>query len=123
SSCRAWRVRGSSGGTAGSCAVAELSGRRLLLLQGPAGPFFARVAAQLRAAGAQVTKINFNGGEDLYFRGPDVVEFTRSLDAWPAFFEQMVKDRGIDGVVLFGDCRPMHRLAIARAERLRIEVF
>jgi capsule polysaccharide modification protein KpsS len=103
--------------------VAELLGRRLLLLQGPAGPFFARVAAQLRAAGAEVTKINFNGGEDFYFRGPDVVKFAKPLEEWPAFFEQMVQERGVDGVVLFGDCRPLHRVAIARTERLGIEVF
>jgi capsule polysaccharide modification protein KpsS len=95
----------------------------LLLLQGPAGPFFARVAAQLRAAGAQVTKVNFNGGEDLYYRGPEVVSFRRPLAEWPAFFEQLVRERGIDGVVLFGDCRPLHRAAIARAERLGVEIF
>jgi capsule polysaccharide modification protein KpsS len=103
--------------------VAELSGRRLLLLQGPAGPFFARVAEQLRRAGAQVTKVNFNGGEDLYFRGPNVVHFRGALPQWPAFFEQLVQSRGIDGVVLFGDCRPVHRAAIERARALDAEVF
>ncbi|MES1186975.1 MAG: capsular biosynthesis protein [Myxococcales bacterium] len=103
--------------------MADLTGRRLLLLQGPAGPFFARVAGQLRAAGAQVTKVNFNGGEDLYFRGAGVVSFRRPLAEWPAFFEQLVRESGIDGVVLFGDCRPLHRAAIARADRLGVEVF
>jgi capsule polysaccharide modification protein KpsS len=107
----------------GSCAVAELNGRHLLLLQGPAGPFFARVAAQLRAAGARVTKVNFNGGEDLYYRGPGVVRFTEPLETWPTFFEQFVRERGVDGVVLFGDCRPLHRAAIDRAEKLGVEVF
>jgi capsule polysaccharide modification protein KpsS len=95
----------------------------LLLLQGPAGPFFARVAAQLRAAGASVLKVNFNGGEDLYYRGAEVVRFRGALEAWPAFFEELVKQRRIDGIVLFGDCRPLHRLAIARARELGVEVF
>jgi capsule polysaccharide modification protein KpsS len=103
--------------------VAELSGRQLLFLQGPAGPFFARVAEQLRAAGAQVTKVNFNGGEELYYRLPGVVRFRDSLEAWPAFFEQLVHERAIDGVVLFGDCRPVHRAAIERAQKLGIDVF
>jgi capsule polysaccharide modification protein KpsS len=103
--------------------VAELSGRRLLLLQGPAGPFFARLAKQLRAAGAGVTKVNFNGGEDLYYRGPDVVPYRGALDAWPDFFEALAKERQIDGIVLFGDCRPIHRAAIGRAAQLGIEVF
>lgn len=103
--------------------MADLTGRRLLLLQGPAGPFFARVARQLEAAGATVSKVNFNGGEDLYFRGPEVVPFRRSFEAWPDFFAQLVRDRRIDGVVLFGDCRPLHRAAIARADELGLEVF
>jgi capsule polysaccharide modification protein KpsS len=108
---------------AGSYAVANLTGRHLLLLQGPAGPFFARVAEQLRTAGARVSKVNFNGGEDFYYRGPDVVRFAQPLDEWPAFFEQLVRDRAIHAVVLFGDCRPLHRAAIERARHLGIDVF
>jgi capsule polysaccharide modification protein KpsS len=103
--------------------VAELAGRRLLLLQGPAGPFFARVAKQLQAAGASVTKVNFNAGEDLYYGGSDVVPYRGALEAWPDFFEALAEQRKIDGVVLFGDCRPLHRAAIERASRLGIEVF
>lgn len=103
--------------------MAELTGRHILLLQGPAGPFFARVARQLEAAGARVTKVNFNGGEDFYYRLPDVVRFRGSLEDWPAFFEQLVKERDISAVVLFGDCRPVHRRAIERAQRLGLDVF
>jgi capsule polysaccharide modification protein KpsS len=95
----------------------------LLLLQGPAGPFFARVARQLRASGARVIKVNFNGGEDLYYREPEVVRFRGKLEAWPGFFEQLVRGRGVHGIVLFGDCRPVHRLAIERARALGIDVF
>ena len=100
-----------------------LRGRHLLMLQGPAGPFFARVARQLRAAGARVSKVNFNGGEDLYYRSPEVVRFHGALAEWPGFFESLVTQQGVDGVVLFGDCRPLHRAAIARAQRLGVEVF
>ena len=103
--------------------MASLTGRHLLLLQGPAGPFFARVARQLRAAGARVTKVNFNGGEDLYYRGPEVVHFRQPLDTWPAFFERLLQEQGIHGVVLFGDCRPLHRAAIERARQLSVDVF
>lgn len=103
--------------------MAELSGRHLLLLQGPAGPFFARVAQQLRRAGAQITKVNFNGGEDLYYPGPDVVRFAGRLEDWPPFFEQLARARQADGVALFGDCRPVHQLAIERARALDLDVF
>jgi capsule polysaccharide modification protein KpsS len=103
--------------------VASLAGRHLLLLQGPAGPFFARVAEQLRAAGARVSKVNFNGGEDFYYRAPDVVRFAQPLEEWPAFFEQLVRERAVDAVVLFGDCRPLHQAAITRARELGVDVF
>jgi capsule polysaccharide modification protein KpsS len=100
-----------------------LKGRHLLMLQGPAGPFFARVGRQLRANGAKVSKVNFHGGEDLYNRGPHIVRFHGALEAWPDFFERLVRERGVDGILLFGDCRPIHKAAIDRAQQLGIEVF
>ena len=103
--------------------MAELTGRHLLLLQGPAGPFFARVARQLRTAGARVTKVNFNGGEDLYFRGRGVVRFRDAPETWPDFFQALAQRQRVDTIVLFGDCRPVHRAAIERAKRLGIDVF
>jgi capsule polysaccharide modification protein KpsS len=92
-------------------------------LQGPAGPFFARVARQLREAGARVTKVNFNAGEDLYYREPEVVRYRGALEGWPDFFQALIAERRVDAVVLFGDCRPLHRAAIQRAGELGIEVF
>jgi len=92
------------------------------MLQGPAGPFFARVAEQFREAGARVTKVNFNGGEDLYYREPPLVQYRGAADDWPAFFEQLVRERAVDAVVLFGDCRPLHRAAIERARALGVAV-
>ena len=63
------------------------------MLQGPAGPFFARVARQLRAAGAHITKVNFNGGEDLYFREQDVVRFRGTRQEWTASCCSATADR------------------------------
>ena len=44
-------------------------GRRVLLLQAPVGPFFRRLARDLQWVGAQVCKINFNGGDTLFSGG------------------------------------------------------
>lgn len=101
----------------------ELAGKRLLFLQGPAGPFFRRVAERLRREGCVITKVNFNAGEDLYYRGPDVVRYTGTAEAWPDFFEALARERAIDAIVLFGDCRPLHVAAIQRASRAGIGVF
>ena len=43
-----------------------LNQRNLLLLQGPMGPFFARLAAVLRTRGQTVSKVNFNGGDEWF---------------------------------------------------------
>src|SRR5256885_7950024 len=44
-----------------------LRAKKVLLLQGPVGPFFRRLAKLLRAAGAEGHKGNFNGGDRLFF--------------------------------------------------------
>ena len=62
----------------------SFKGKRVLLLQSPVGPFFWRLARDLRWAGAQVCKINFNGG-DLLFYPFGAINFTGSQDEWPEF--------------------------------------
>ena len=94
----------------------ELGITHALLLQGPAGPFFARFAEELRQNGIETTKVNFHAGDAHYYRGPDAVAFKEPMDRWPAFLERLMDERGIDGVFVFGDCRPMHREAIRVAE-------
>jgi capsular polysaccharide export protein len=95
--------------------------KRVLLLQGPMGPFFRRLAADLGRAGAQTYKVNFNGG-DCLFAPRGSIAFQGRMDEWPAFFEQLLIDRKIDIVMLFGDCRPIHRDAHAIATRRGLEI-
>jgi capsule polysaccharide modification protein KpsS len=103
--------------------LAELAGQNVLLLQGPAGPFFRRVAGHLRGQGCTVTKVNFNFGEDFYYPGPDVVRYRGTLEAWPDVFAELVRARSIRAVLMFGDLRPLHAAAIKRAETLGVRVL
>ena len=96
--------------------------RHALLLLGPNGPFFRRLAVDLEAGGTEVTKVVFNSGDSLFWRRP-AVHFRESLDRWPAFFRELVSDRGIDAVFLFGDCRPIHRAIMPIAEELGLAVW
>ena len=94
------------------------AGQRVLLLQGPVGPFFKRVSAALQDAGASsVRKINFVGGDWLYYpSGAD--NYTGTLAHWPTYLSRYLAEHRIDAIVLFGDCRPVHRAAIqVAAER------
>ena len=96
-------------------------GRRVLLLQSPVGPFFRRLADDLRWAGAQVCKINFNGGDTLFYPR-DAVSFRGRPDEWPEFLRQVLQERDIDVILMFGDCRPVHRVARQVANQRGIEV-
>lgn len=97
-------------------------GRSFLLLQGPVGPFFALLARRLRDRGHRVTRILFNGGDRLFWRGPGAVSYRGDLAGWPAFLGEQLQAHDITDVVLFGDCRPLHREAVLQARALGLTV-
>jgi capsular polysaccharide export protein len=104
---------------------AQFAGKRVLLLQGPHGPFFKRVASGLHAAGAcAVEKINFNGGDALYYPSQSVA-YRGNLADWPAYIDAFVQQHRIDCIVAFGDCRPIHIEArtVAHARGVQYWVF
>jgi len=101
----------------------DLGCKNALILQGPAGPFFSRFATELRSLDVKVTKVNFHAGDALFFSGPDALPFRGKREDWPAFVGQLMSERNIDAVFLFGDCRPLHRMAIEVANDLGIDVW
>lgn len=104
--------------------IHAFKGKRVLLLQGPAGPFFRRLSMDLAAAGAKVFKVNFNGG-DLAFYPSEAINYRGRPELWPEFFEELLHRLSIEVVLLFGDCRPVHHVAgeIARRRGLELGVF
>src|ERR1051326_6328563 len=87
--------------------------RSFLLLQGPIGPLFWLLARRLRRAGHRVTRVLFNGGDRLFWRGPGAVAFRGSLEQWPDFLQDLLRRHAVTDIVLVGDCRPLHRAAVA----------
>jgi len=98
--------------------------KRILLLQGPVGPFFQRLSDDLANAGAQVFKINLNGGDWLFYRRK-AINYRSSLNAWPMFLSEVIESHSIDTIMLFGDCRSYHQIAheIARERNIEVGVF
>lgn len=95
----------------------------ILLLQGPVGPFFGHLRQAFEQQGCKVLKINFNAGDWLSCRGRSTLNFNGSPQAfgdWLATFLQRSRPAAI---VLFGDSRPYHRVAIAAAARSDIPVW
>ncbi|PTL91239.1 capsule biosynthesis protein CapA [Halomonas litopenaei] len=99
--------------------------RQFLLLQGPCSPFFTQLARTLADQGHGVHVLDLCGGDLLYrwrlggqrYRG-DAASFGELID-------DFLGQRGISDLVVFGDQRPLHRLAVQAAERqrLRVHVF
>lgn len=103
--------------------LARFHGQHVVLLQGPAGPFFRQVAAALEARGARCCKINLNPGDTVFFTGPNATAFQGRAEEWPDFLARFLVEQQIDVVMVFGDCRPYHRVAREVAKRLGRRYF
>lgn len=96
---------------------------RALLLQGPIGPFFSLLAEELASEGHEVFKIHFNGGDEACYRQGNAQRYTGDLARWPEFLAAFLKSRGIDRILLYGDCRPYHQCAVKVAREFGVVVF
>ena len=101
--------------------INSFSGKHVLLLQGPLGPFFRRLSRDLTASGARVSKVNFNGG-DWFFYPTGAIQFKGRMEEWPAFLAGLLIELKIDVILLFGDCRPIHRSVRELAERTGVQL-
>ncbi|MBA4760701.1 capsular biosynthesis protein [Sphingomonas sp.] len=107
------------------CVGSQRAARHYLFLQGLPGPFFRRLGEALRADGARVSRINFNGGDMLDWPGRDAFAYRGTPADWPAWLDRFVRDRGVTDIIVFGDLRPVHRVARVLADRrgLRFVTF
>ncbi len=101
---------------------APLSRRGFLFLQSMPTRFFERLGAALIARGYPVHRVNFNGGDRLFWRLANGIDFRGREQEWPQFLDDLVSDLAISDIILFGDCRPLHRAAIRVAERRQLLV-
>ena len=77
----------------------------------------------LNAAGCEVHRVGFNSGDRFFwFNAPNYVPFTDPVAAWSDRFDSLVADHAITDIVLYGDTRPVHAIAIERARALGIGI-
>lgn len=106
----------------GHVCLRDFAGKRVLMLQGPVGPFFRNFARDLEKLGASVSKINFNGGDWLFYPSGSRA-FKGTLEQWPAYLRNAVKNWRINAIVLYGDCRPVHEEAFKLREELGVDIY
>jgi len=101
-------------------------GRRFLFLQGPISPFFAEVAIGLVARGQAVHRINLSLGDRLFWNGvagaPPSVDYTGREKDWPGYIARFLDQHRITDIVLLGEQRGCHQVAIEAAHRRGIAV-
>ena len=96
--------------------------RTVLMLQGLMGRLFRRLGQGMIRAGHEVYKANFNGGDKLFWRLPNGIDYRGSLSDWPDALAAIIRERAITDVTLFGDCRPHHAVAIKVCREMGIPV-
>ncbi|HVK92803.1 MAG TPA: hypothetical protein VM468_15625 [Mycoplana sp.] len=99
------------------------SAPRVLLLQGPVGPFFRKAQVVLNESGFDAWRVCFNVGDRLFAQRDKTLNFSGTADAWSAWFSEMLREHGFDFVVLFGCEREVHRVAIACCDKLGVPVI
>ncbi|BDW86325.1 capsule biosynthesis protein [Roseicyclus marinus] len=100
--------------------------RVFLFLQGPHGPFFDQLGRMLRAAGARTWRVGFNRGDEIFWS--DRAGYIAHVDPpedWAPRAARLMDEKGVTDLVLYGDTRPIHAVAIAaaRARGITVHVF
>lgn len=99
-----------------------LAAKRVLLLQGPVGSFFDRLAHWLKIHHIHVERVAFQAGDVFDSRLLQPICFNDEFGTWPAFFDNLVNRLRTDCIVLFGQVRAYHRVAMERARAAGISV-
>jgi capsular polysaccharide export protein len=99
--------------------------RKFLFLQGPHGPFFAQLGRMLQNSGAAVWRVGFNLGDQVFWPKSSFIPFQGPIDDWAGECRRLFDAHQITDLVLYGDTRPVHAIAIqaARAAGIAVHVF
>lgn len=100
---------------------APLSGRRFLIVTCPFGPFGRVLAETLTARGAQVSRMLFNIGDDMYWRRPGGIRFKASVRRWPARVAELAPY--FTDIVVFGEGGAYNQAVLTQAEQLQARVW
>lgn len=107
----------------GHPALAQLqAARHVLLLQGPVGPFFDRLAARLQAQGSTVQRVAFHPGDVADSRCVRPLTFRLPPALWRSYLDGLLTTGRIDTIVLFGQARAHHVTAIELARQRGVAV-
>ena len=103
--------------------IGTVDNKNILFLQGPIGFFFRDLDLLFRTKGANTFKITLNTADWLFSNKDVTYPFKGKRDEWLHFIESFLKEKKIDKIFLFGDCRFYQNHAIRISMLLEIDVF
>lgn len=98
------------------------SKKTFLFLQGPISPFFTEISTELKKLGHIALKINLNFGDTLFWDHPGAVNYKQSQAEWPEFIQSFLEDNAVTDIVLLGEQRFYHKVAIEAAKARGIQI-
>ena len=101
--------------------TAGLTGRRFLIVTAPFGPFGRVLAEALRSRGADVSRMLFNAGDVLYWRGPGAIHFKDRATQWPDRLKALLPS--YTDVIVFGEGGPYNQAVLRDAATLGVRVW
>ncbi len=106
------------------CLDELLVAKRVLLLQGPVGPFFADLADWLISKDVECFKVNFNAGDWRYYAArPNIWHYRAKAEQYNQWLTEKIQAHQIDAIVCFGDCRFYHQQAKFVAQSLNKKFY
>ncbi len=100
----------------------ELSGKRILLVSAPFGPFARVFADELRRRGATVTRMLFSAGDALWWgTRRDTRAFTGSAEAWAE--DVVAQTSAFTDILVFGESGPYNGAVLARLPEIKARVW
>jgi capsular polysaccharide export protein len=80
----------------------------------------------LRASGAQTWRVGFNAGDQAFwFDRKSYISYRDAPEHWPEVLQALIAEKQVTDIVLYGDTRPIHAIAvrIAKTRGITVHVF
>jgi capsular polysaccharide export protein len=102
-----------------------MADRVFLFLQGGSSLFFGALADRLAADGHAVRRVNFTGGDRVFWGARKAERFRGHLDELRCWYVDRLREWSVSDIVLYGDRRPVHvpAIEVGRELGLRVHVF
>lgn len=100
----------------------DLRSGRVLILQGPVGPFFGRLQSFLQSQGVDAWRVSFHAADRMFCNRDNTLHFDGDLASWESWLRRTLMFGGFGTILLFGSERPAHSIArrIAAATDVKV---